>query len=1031
MQVIRKHLYGGLNADDDFEFVGENQWINSSGIRILSTDKGATAKVESVGGTTMLFNSLPAGTNYCMGGCVDERYGLLLWFNYNSNGNHGIYAYRPSTSTSFTVLLNSQVDSGLSISKDVYIHSAHSINGILYWVDAGKVQRKANVRSLINMNHPGTFTGVFTFTSPVKESTISLYKPPPPKSPTFVPAVATSPSISFNLIKDGVFRFAWRYVYRDYETSVLSQWTGVANRRYDEGLGYNSINVFVGATRGFITEDVKYVDLVVQHADTGKTYVIKTWDADIDSAAIAASNAGTPLTYNFKNNEAGILLDQAYKIKTQDNIPVYSETLTAAKNRLFLGNNTIGYTSPEATSLTVSAQTYAAVNAVGGFGKKFKSDATYKFGVVFFDKFMRRCGVVQGPSITSNDLEFYIPNTIKLSTVTLTLSNAAALTEIPDWAHYYRVVKSQNLNTDNFFQGYAAGGKFKYAYKDPETGVITYQDTLGTTPYGVALSIEDSVKAGIGYSFTKDNGDVLKIYLNTGSLYYKKTIIDADGLYVIVPWDPMFTGNISTKQCVYEIFTPKLDFVDDIYFEYEGANNITYAINNPGTNTRAYSQLSVVFDGDIWMIERWLNTSTFIRVEAMSVSNDYWTEWIRDEVTPNIVDRIGQKHVPTSIVFSNVLIPGSKSNGMSSFEFLNETILDAENGPIRKLELASKIQQDGSVMLAICEQDTVSCYLGEQEIFDTQASAFIAKADSVIGNTKALRGGIGTKNPESVFEYNGLIYWWDITNGYAVQYSSNGLFPVSKNKFTRPANLISKKYASLSIAQIEALGSRPFIIGGIDPLHKEVLFTVPSTESVPKGTISDFSPAFDYPYDIYSGKGKTLVYKHENDLWCGSYPYEAEKFMWVGNDLYGLKAGVLYKFNSSSHGNFFGVTYKPNIQLSVSTGAISTFLSIGVESNKAPFFAHFRTEEPNVQSSGLALSQFTSKEGVWYASIMRDRLSDNTTGSADQRQIRGDKLFGRFLLLHMEFDVSIDPLSLKFIDTGFIINKGHLQLKQQ
>ena len=64
----RKIFSEGLNADDDFSVVGKGQWVNGYNVRTFTTDKGATGRVEAVGGTLLLSNTLPAGTNYCIGG---------------------------------------------------------------------------------------------------------------------------------------------------------------------------------------------------------------------------------------------------------------------------------------------------------------------------------------------------------------------------------------------------------------------------------------------------------------------------------------------------------------------------------------------------------------------------------------------------------------------------------------------------------------------------------------------------------------------------------------------------------------------------------------------------------------------------------------------------------------------------------------------------------------------------------------------------------------------------------------------------
>jgi hypothetical protein len=229
--------------------------------------------------------------------------------------------------------------------------------------------------------------------------------------------------------------------------------------------------------------------------------------------------------------------------------------------------------------------------------------------------------------------------------------------------------------------------------------------------------------------------------------------------------------------------------------------------------------------------------------------------------------------------------------------------------------------------------------------------------------------------------------------------------------------LFSNKFASLTKAEIEALGSNPFIIGGFDPYHKEVLFTIPSTETPPKGYLEDFNVV--YPYDIYDGQGKTLVYKNPTDMWFGSMSFQAEQFVKMGNDLYSFKDGALYIHNQNTT-TFYGVPFKSQLMFSANPGAIHTFYSLGLESNKIPSWVHFRTEDPYTQSSDLVTTDFRVKEGVIGAALLRDRLSPNATGDYNKKEVTGDRLIGKALLIMLEYEFQTDTskLQLRIIDVG-------------
>ena len=394
----------------------------------------------------------------------------------------------------------------------------------------------------------------------------------------------------------------------------------------------------------------------------------------------------------------------------------------------------------------------------------------------------------------------------------------------------------------------------------------------------------------------------------------------------------------------------------------------------------------------------------------MSPNDIVWKIWDQDRGWINIVDTIGQTVRKNNIVFSDVYLPGTKINGLNKIQPLNSQDLDGDNGPLRKLMLANKVQLDGTVLLGICENETNSCYLGETELFDTQGSAYVARSANVIGTIKALAGSKGTKHPESVFQQNGLVEWYDIRNGCFAQYSNNGLFATSNNKFKRVSKLLTN-----------ALVDGQLIIGGCDPYHKEFLFSIPTTETAPKGELVDY-PGVTYPYDIYNGQQKTLVYKYEMDKWQSAYTYNAETFVRLGSNLYSIKSGKFYIHNTNST-TIYGVAIISKVMCVFPIpDTMQTFNSIEVSANIPPDFMHLRTESPNVQSSDLVIGDFTNKEGNFYAPLYRDRLSPNATGSYFNKELTGDKMIGKYLLTSVEFDSKV---ALKFINVSSTINEGH------
>ena len=110
-------------------------------------------------------------------------------------------------------------------------------------------------------------------------------------------------------------------------------------------------------------------------------------------------------------------------------------------------------------------------------------------------------------------------------------------------------------------------------------------------------------------------------------------------------------------------------------------------------------------------------------------------------------------------------------------------------------------------------------------------------------------------------QYRGNVYYLDASNGRWVQYSANGLDNISAVKMSRFWKNWCYKYLSMTKAEIEAFGNRPYVFATVDPGHDELLVTIPRLSyDPPKGYLPDY-PAIVYPFDILDYTGKTISYK--------------------------------------------------------------------------------------------------------------------------------------------------------------------------
>ena len=1022
---------GILNADDDFFAVGKNQWVNAQNIRSASTDKGYTATIESIGGTLRISTPSPSVSFIQIGKIEDIVGNRIIYFYANqTTTQHKIEVYDRTADTIYLALLSSQVTGGLNFSKDHLIHG-RVVNGVAYWTDNYNQPRKLNIDAAIKMNNPSYSTTQTAYTNPLEASVISLIRMPP--AYPLNPSKTTLGGVTVNFVEEFAGYFAWRFTFRDNEISVLSPVSKLVNYNTVTDT-YNAVELVATDASGnapHIPQDVQTVDFCVRYAGSTRFFIIKTWDKRIASEAteIANHNAGIdPLSYVFYNNRIGIALSDDYSVKPFDSVPILSETLETGLNRLFLGNNTVSYNTPTLSSLAISL--VPETNHTPYQNPSFHSASTYQIGIIFRDQYKRVIGNV----FTNDTLRFTVPDRDYLDStyyyyIAWTLSNANAVNEIPEDAYYYEIVMTKNLRTRFFVQ--AKAGKMQYAIKDPNTNVITYQDAYSNGAYGLAIDLGLLNAAGMGYQFQEN--DIIKLWLSASATIYSLKVITQDGNYVIATLENL--GNFATQpNIIFELYSPYAELGSEPYY----TTGLTVAINNPGDITRTYGSLGGNIYGDVYRFGRFSPTGSY-NAENMSPAVKFWKEWNTNSGEPNFVINSVQVQKYTAVQWSNVIIEGSQTNGLSTFDALDEKILPLALGALRKLQQTSKVQEQGNVMLAIGEQETASCYLGEVQLVGASSNAFLAQAPNVIGTVNVLKGSFGTINPESVVEYRGNVYWLDANNGRVIQYSANGLFPISNYKMVRFWKNWCYQYNSMTAAEIEALGGRPFVFSAVDPAHDELLFSIPKLASdPPKGYLPVFSSTIDaesniiYPFDVLDMQGKTMVYDLKNDRWIGSYSFNPEGFAVIQNELYSFKTGQMYRHNQYDNPcEFYGVQYKAKIMFvsNMYPSVPKTYNAVAVEANMQPSYLYLYNDYPYQQISDLCDYQFRPLEGVWNGTFQRNIIQPTATGNVLTGRLTGERMRSVAMLFMAEFTVSSgNNLALKFFNITFTPSLGNVNV---
>jgi len=594
--------------------------------------------------------------------------------------------------------------------------------------------------------------------------------------------------------------------------------------------------------------------------------------------------------------------------------------------------------------VTVTIETPDAVGST-----KFKNKSQYQIGIVFYDRYSRNQGVYTNENCIVTIDDDYRTGTI--NSIRFGLSTDDRL-EIPLWADSYQIVRTDNLSRISFLQGMTSDAYWAY----DDAGTIKFSRTYRADAEYIEIDISGSFKAGLRYNFT--DGDLIDLELSGGISTYR--ILGFSGSRIRI--SPLSIADVEDDgtpfpvRLYYEIFRPK-QIAEDLIF-YEIGN--VYPVLAKGTVDRNFSITTEYLRGDVVVGEmdhydyddaRDVVSGAFadndldptpvtIVIEAPNINNNTVVGWIKSLGRLNAELDIDQVEKETGVRWSNRFIQGTKINGTSSFEVNDEKQLPIEFGPIYKLQLTSKQQQEGTVMLALCNPECVSLYLGETQFIDQVNRELVGATVEIIGSTNVLSGGAGTINPESLVFHNGRAWWWDFYNSRVLRYDPNGIRAISD------LGMISFFYGK----------SNP--ITGYDPFHN--LFMI--------------------------GFGGDMLSFDENvNQWRSEYEFSPGMCSKVEDYMISFKEGIPYRSNHTTLATYFDTAKQgiyefyladvtPQILDNITMFVTEVFTWSAGKQIVADLFEITVTNEQG-QETNLLNTDFEVDESVLHAHFFRDANS--------------------------------------------------------
>ncbi|MDA3614720.1 hypothetical protein [Polluticaenibacter yanchengensis] len=606
----------------------------------------------------------------------------------------------------------------------------------------------------------------------------------------------------------------------------------------------------------------------------------------------------------------------------------------------------------------------------------FKSQSSYAASIVFYDQYMRKCGVHhQVQEITTSDRGYGIAVALN-SKIEWEITNAGDPNTIPEWAYYYSVVLTKNLRTSFFVQFLAT--EIKYANRDND-GNYTYSYAPYSDNFvGVAVNLNSLVSQGKGY--TMSDGDMVKIYPDDGGDLVVVPVTEQIGSYIIVPLTSIGETSASRRYIV-EIYTPTQPISASNFYEV-GEINI---VQDPETVDRRFTKTKGVFEGDIYIKEVGSGAG-MVYAEEMSPRNNKWKFWNTSHSRINIYDPIGNQKKINDVRFSNAYLDGAARSGLSSFDALDVETLPVELNGLMKLQGTTKAASEGNVILAIGRQQTCVLYVGESAIQTASGGQLVVKSDGVISQVNPLKGNFGTLHRESVQELDGHVFWLDVNNRAIVRYDINGLddLPLIFNSKTY-LRKICENYLNPIATDIGELGIIPTAKSGIDRDNLEYLIQ-----------FSQFYKTSQEknPYDPYTGLNQVFVWSVKDRTFVGHRSFKADNMSMIFGKLISFIKGLPYIhnnksliFNGTSQNAIAGVINSDNGNF------IKVYKALAVEGDK-PDSIEVYTFAPNRQRTEMDADEIKTHEGVHYVNVMRDMNSPNTKGGIWEKRAFGDPMRG-------------------------------------
>jgi hypothetical protein len=330
--MITLPLNGAMNRDQSPIYINsaEGMVMERRNARVVSTGENKSGVNTSIKGTTAFYS--PSGDPYTQVGFVeDPQRDSGIWF-LRGSGSAQDRVVSVSSKGVVRILLEGNYlnfSRAPQYTRGDYVIDAEILGDFLVWTDDLNPPRKINI-----------------VTPPTTQSFLNtqLAVRPPSKAPEF--HFGTDTEKKANLLIGKSFQFAYQYIYRDYEYSVLSPYSALAvsplifagtNNTYiysTEALEGNVI--FIKCDSG--PREVRSVRVFARENNTGSWFLVGERDRPEN-----VTTEFIPYEFTFANDRARSFLTTPEALSLYSDVPMLAKSVVTAQNRIALSNIQKGY----------------------------------------------------------------------------------------------------------------------------------------------------------------------------------------------------------------------------------------------------------------------------------------------------------------------------------------------------------------------------------------------------------------------------------------------------------------------------------------------------------------------------------------------------------------------------------------------------------------------------------------------------------------------------------------------------------------